>query len=338
MNKLSQGIVLFCVLFSVPVFSAPYDGQEMEVEQPDGTTVIAKGYGDEYYGRYESLDGYTLIRDCNSGWLVYADVNDDSSELVPTDVAYDHRIPTDPKHPSFEARMKKKAKAKNGNGQQKDYSLGKRLRIRNDVIKAKRLKRKKELHPELYVEANDSGDGTVSYSKTYSTEDIQAADLVGSVVGLTIIVEFQDTPCAFTQNEVNNFCNQVGYTTGGNNGSVYDYYYDVSGGMLEYTNIVAGPVLLDYNKAYYEGDCSVRGERKLLITEAITKLCDQGFDFSSLTLKTTTIWGEDPVDTVQCLNIFYAGGSNCGWAKGLWPHRSTISNWAAPDGTIFHEI
>ena len=62
---------------------------------------------------------------------------------------------------------------------------------------------------------------------------------VGTFVGLTLLVDFADAPATIKQAEVEAFCNKPGYTNFGNNGSVFDYFNEVSNGNLQYTNVVA---------------------------------------------------------------------------------------------------
>lgn len=69
------------------LFSAPYDGEEFELKQPDGSYVTVKIYGDEYYTRVESLDGYSLIQDPKTGWICYADLSK-KGEFISTSVIY----------------------------------------------------------------------------------------------------------------------------------------------------------------------------------------------------------------------------------------------------------
>ena len=56
--------VLVLLLFSGTfLFAAPYQGDTLELELPDKSLVKVKAWGDEYYLRVESLDGYTLTYD-----------------------------------------------------------------------------------------------------------------------------------------------------------------------------------------------------------------------------------------------------------------------------------
>jgi M6 family metalloprotease-like protein len=54
-----------------------------------------------------------------------------------------------------------------------------------------------------------------------------------------------------TQQEVENYCNQPGYTGFGNNGSVRDYFFETSDGKLTYTNVVTSYYTAQNNRSYY---------------------------------------------------------------------------------------
>ena len=63
MNKNTLIFSCLALLISLSIVAAPYHGDIVDFPQPDGSTVQVKLYGDEYYMRGESLDGYTLVRD-----------------------------------------------------------------------------------------------------------------------------------------------------------------------------------------------------------------------------------------------------------------------------------
>ena len=53
--------------------AAPVDPTaRLELTQPDGSTVVARGYGDEWLHGLETVDGFTLVRDAASGYWEYA--------------------------------------------------------------------------------------------------------------------------------------------------------------------------------------------------------------------------------------------------------------------------
>ena len=68
--------------------AAPHYGDPWKLKQPDGTLVDVRVWGDEYYQHIETPDGYTLIRDEATQWIVYANLSADGNKLVPTNVRY----------------------------------------------------------------------------------------------------------------------------------------------------------------------------------------------------------------------------------------------------------
>ena len=73
---------------SVNCLGAPNNGTKFKFDQPDGSKVIVKLYGDEFHARAESEAGYTVVRDETTGWLSYAMRSYDGSTFVSTKVAY----------------------------------------------------------------------------------------------------------------------------------------------------------------------------------------------------------------------------------------------------------
>ena len=215
--------VAIIMVFSMSVQAAPHWGDAFDLKQPDGSVVAVKVWGDEYYQRVESIDGYSLIRN-EYGWICYADLSADGDEFVATDIVYDgvnlDQIP-DIKQYLHESRNLKKGLKIN------HASRMKKLKKRKDQL-SKQNRRDIFLAPDQAAEAVEA--------------DIAAsfAPLAGTVVGLTILVDFPDESSSITTTQVNNYCNQIGYSEDFNNGSVYDYFYDVSNGLLNYTNIVVG--------------------------------------------------------------------------------------------------
>ena len=140
---------------------------------------------------------------------------------------------------------------------------------------------------------------------------------VGTFVGLTLLVDFSDAPATIKQAEVEAFCNKPGYTGFGNNGSVFDYFNEVSNGNLQYTNIVAPYYRAKRPKSYYTDPAQKFGTRaQELIREALRFHIAKGFGFAPLTA--------DAQNFIYALNVFYAGPCPNAWSKGLWPHQSTL--------------
>jgi M6 family metalloprotease-like protein len=135
---------------------------------------------------------------------------------------------------------------------------------------------------------------------------------VGNVVGLTVLIDFPDEAGSIPVGDVEDYCNQLGYSANGNNGSVRDYFSDVSGGLLDYTNDVRGYFTADENKDYYT-DANIPWGTRIdeLAKDALDQLDAGGFDFSTL--------DSDNDGFVDAANFFYVGFHGNNWAEGLWP-------------------
>ena len=154
---------------------------------------------------------------------------------------------------------------------------------------------------------------------------------VGTFVGLCLLIDFSDEWATIAQAEVEAFCNRAGYTGFGNNGSVSDYFRDVSGNRVHYTNLVAPYYRARHPRAYYTDESIAQPTRATeLITEALDNLLHSGFDVSAL--------ATDNLGYVYALNVFYAGPVVNHWAKGLWPHAYHLpSPYRLRQGTAVHD-
>lgn len=97
----------------------------------------------------------------------------------------------------------------------------------------------------------------------------------GKVLGLTILVEFNDVPCTVAREDIFSMLNDDSYTGHGNFCSVREYFLLMSGGKLEYENEVYGPIKLKHNRSHYH---FTRKNEALI--EALKALESQGVDFT----------------------------------------------------------
>jgi M6 family metalloprotease-like protein/uncharacterized repeat protein (TIGR02543 family) len=86
MKKTFIFAVLF-VIFSVhllfsPLFGHPVWGERTILTQPNGTKIVGYIYGDEFYRRIETEEGYTIILNEQTGTIEYAAL--ENNELVPS--------------------------------------------------------------------------------------------------------------------------------------------------------------------------------------------------------------------------------------------------------------
>lgn len=288
---------VFILAFSVLVSAAPYNGEQFDLLQPDGTYVTVNVFGDEYFQRIETPDGYTLVKDPVTKWICYARLSADGTKLESTGTAY---------NPSADSSGTQAAPVQ--------LPPEKHIELPADVVAKQAYDTKREL---------DSLSSSVSPAGLPQAAP-NPPQRIGSYVGLTLLIDFPDNRATISSAEINNFCNQIGYTGYSNNGSVRDYYKEASNNKLDYTNYVSAYYTARYNKSYYTDESISYGQRaRELIVEALQYLDSQGFNFTTV----STSGG-----SIIAINAFYAGNADNAWSKGLWPHASSMGGWFSADG------
>ena len=281
----------------------PLDGEEFRFTNPDGTEFPVRGWGDQFEAVFETLDGYTVVKDPESGYYHYATLSEDRSELVPSGTRVGQ---TDPQALGVPAHVRAPRAA-----------VRSRAQAAHDAGPRRRWEVRREQRRRARGAAADASEDGSAPGRSAP---------VGDYVGLCLLVQFPDVPGTITREQVTDFCNQPGYTGFGNNGSVHDYFLDVSGGKLRYTNQVTAYYTAARHRAYYTNPSIEFGTRaRELIVEALGWLRSSGFDFSVLT--------SDDAGFVYALNVFYAGPRVNNWSEGLWPHQWSLADpYAAGPG------
>jgi len=300
--RVNSGFFRFAVTVLLTVFNsfaAPYNGEEFEYTQPDGSIAIVLLFGDELHIDAESPDGYTVIVG-EDGYVYYAKLSDNGSEYVSTGVRY----------------------AKNSIAP----AVQKRMRISQYSAQEKRKKNRKALGTpedgELYYNpANDKArmDASIAQPAPGDTTHIK---------GITLVIQFpakngsNAIPATVTREHVDSVFNYPKFR-GGQGSSVYDWYNDVSDGKMQYKNTVVPFVTADSGKAYYDDNCSENYTRvQPLMHSALQKLkVEVEAGRATLGQPSTTRRTSSEPNTVLALNIYIAGSSSCSWAKGVWPHQ-----------------
>lgn len=277
----------FLCILSVNAFAAPYWGEIQKFKQPDGTWVDVRLYGDEYYIRGEGLDGYTLIRDEKTDWICYAVISDNGAELVATGIHY--------------------------NGLNGDAST-----LRSDLSMPKHLERSAEILDKVRQDNNRKLSGDLPLNRYQYREADAPAPPTGKVKGLAIIVDFSDVPGTLPITDYEDFLNGVNYTKFGNNGSVKQFYSDVTGGMLIYDNIVYGIFRAPKTFTQYNAMPYAAGAQEILGL-ALNWIKAKGFDFSTL----STVSGK-----IRAINLMYTGNPPT-WAQGMWFHQGEYNGFSA---------
>jgi len=145
----------------------------------------------------------------------------------------------------------------------------------------------------------------------------KAAPVIGQAHGLCILIEFSDDLHTIDASEVDAFCNQPGYTGFSNNGSVRDYFHEVSDGRLTYTNVVLPQYYMAAQPRTYYENPNISGARQL-VKEVMEYLDTTSFDFEQCDAN-----GDGAADA---LNVYYAGYRGSEWSEGLWPHSGYLGD------------
>ena len=275
----------------------PFLNEEFTFTNPDGSTLQVRGSGNQYYAVFETLDGYTVVNDPETGYYKYAQLSPDKNELLPTDANIDEIDP-------------------------QSLGLQQHIRIRRESAKKKALSTPmlQEEASRWQVRRQQKKTQLRAISPTAAPESHPLSTVtVGNYVGLCILIRFPDVSETISQQEVNNYCNLMGYSGYGNNGSVRDYFYDNSQGKLTYTNVVTQYYTAANNRSYYTDPSISYGTRaRELIIEALDDLKSQGFNFSQLS--------SDSSGYIHALNVFYVGPRVNNWSEGLWPHSWVLAS------------
>jgi M6 family metalloprotease-like protein len=268
--------------------SQAFKGQRFVFRQPDDSEIEVVGWGNQFEAVFETIDGYTVVVNPATGFYEYATLSADGTTLLPsgTVVTAQSTFAGNPAHvrTTRDASRLRARAAHDSDGTVRRWEQ--RLQQRNTRIAASDARRSPAPAP---------------------------APPSGSVTGLCLLIRFPDVAETITRQQIDDFCNQPGYTGFSNNGSVYDYFVHASDGMLHYRNLVTAYYTAANNRAHYTDPTIPFGQRaRELIVEALTSLTNAGFDFSSLTV--------DSGGYVYALNVFYAGPRVNNWSQGLWPH------------------
>lgn len=274
-----------------------YFGKEFRITESDGKEIFLKGWGSQNYAVFEDPEGYTVVKDPESGYYVYARLSADKSSLESTGARVGMKNP-------------------------KTLGLEKHLRVSKKRAGAKTRAAPIPLHTKTrWKERRETSQN--AKRKAMKAKGVYrappATETKGDYLGLCILIQFPDVKGTIPKEDVEDFCNKKGYTGYGNNGSVYDYFYDISGGKLRYKTIVTSYYTAKNPKEYYTDPGITYGDRAIeLIEEALAELKSGGFDFSRLSV--------DDEGYVYALNAFYAGPCDNEWSEGLWPHSYCLQS------------
>jgi M6 family metalloprotease-like protein len=279
--------------------AARFDGQIFTFTQPDGTPIQLRGWGDQYYAVFETMDGYTVTKNPATGYWEVARLAPDGSALEPASGPGDR---LDGSRAGVERGIRVRRESAMAAARESA------LRASGRRCEQRRRERREELRA---IRAAAAAGGPMLAPPQRQT--------VGEFKGLCLLIDFSDSPATISRDEVEKFCNQPAYSGFGNHGSVFDFFMENSIGRCRYTNIVAPYYRAQRPKTYYTDRTIPQPQRAYeLINEALAFHKAHGFDFSPLTV--------DNQGFVYAMNVYYSGPVTNNWAEGLWPHAHHLGS------------
>ncbi|KNY29155.1 dockerin type I domain-containing protein [Pseudobacteroides cellulosolvens] len=284
LSIMGASVIMF--LLSISLSAHPMSGEKFQFKQPDGTRVAVKVFGDEYYQRVESEDGYTLVRN-KKGSICYAKL-DSSGKLEATNKVY--------------------------NGKALSEDEAKSIGINKGIYEDKNivLKHVKEKRSEIQLNAPLEEEMlAASPTPLPSGVPVIATATPSKVSGLVVLVDFPDVKSAVATNVIEQLFNKAGA------GSVYDHFYNISGQKLEFTNKFIGFYTAKYEKGHYDSGTGYAGSTELMKEVCAWLNANQNFTTDGLSLNADK--------SIMAFTLLYAGTPDAGWANGLWPHSGGFS-------------
>lgn len=227
-------------LIAVPAYPRP-----IRVEQPDGTTMTVRLYGDERFHYATTTDGYNLVSE--NGMLCYARLQ--GAQLVSTGV-----LAHDPMNRTNEERRLLSSVA-----------MGKPYGVAAATVAA------------------NTGRGVAFGASPVSEEELLRRTTASALNSgeefrsLVILVSFsdQDFTISNPQEAFDRMLNSEGYSENNAEGSARDYYMQNSNGKFNPHFDVVGPFKLSQSVAYYPG------REDQFIVDACNLAQANGVDFST---------------------------------------------------------
>jgi M6 family metalloprotease-like protein len=276
-------IVLFFLFLNAPLGQAePAYPDPVQYKLPDGSFITITLKGDEHVSWAVSPDGYTLLTN-GEGYYEYAQKNVDGN-LVLSGIRARNPEERDVQETAF---LKKTSKD-----------------IRYSVEQISVMRGILDMNSNLRSAAQTT-----------------AMPTTGTVRAPLILVGFQDKPFTLGREAFDLLMNQPNYTANGTiTGSVHDYYYDNSYGLLDYQVDVYGPYILSNDIIYYDYK-SNGNQYQRMPTEAYAEMIkDSKFVFGN--------YDQDNNGVLDGLHIIFAGYSQAAGApkgESIWSHSAKFN-------------
>ncbi len=201
--------------------------------QGDGPDVQLRVFGDEFYSRYETLDGYTVVYD--PGLEKYCYVILVRGSFASSGTPISKPVPQGIRRHIQEERSVRNRKFDDRYGMMRPASslppgVMRTLGRSNGLLRGRQLS-------------------------------------IGKVKGLTVLVNFKNEKTSITPDQVEALSNGENYSDHGNYSSVKTYFQTISSGKLEYTAKVVGPITLSKNRNHYIANPLMREALNIVYNE-----------------------------------------------------------------------
>lgn len=210
------------------------NGEVIIADQSVGDQLQLRVFGDEFYARRETLEGYTVIYDSEQGRYCYAALA--VGRFVSTGV---------PVHKPVPRYLRRHLKEDPGVRNEKFGRRYDRIRPSEEEADTGRMR---TFGPD---------GGLLSGRKLHR----------GQIRGLTVIVDFDDVRTNISTADVDAMFNSEEYSDNGNFCSVKTYFDIVSSRKLSYTNLVVGPVRLSKRRSHYINNLLAEEAMDLVVNE-----------------------------------------------------------------------
>ncbi len=320
--------------------------RQFSFTQANGSKIMLRAVENHSNSRIETQSGHTVIWSPKSNSYNYAKLDPKSGELISTNLIAGIDSPTGLKrHLKANSKSQKRTsidplkKLSYPEHEKRWEELLKKARARREARRIKQLKlndptttpAKSPNPPTSHTE--DSNTKAPS-SQTDEKQNRTKNNPTEKVVGLTLVVQFPDDPQTpqidphsfpISHSKIDEFLNGTDFNSGGNVGSVRQYFLDQSAGTFDLTNEAPNIITLPNPRNYYAFEDypnnSVQrflgNTGRMLVTDAINILKENGYNFDNITVEN---------GSVRATSLFFAGGR----LGGLYPHSWNIPNLRIP--------
>jgi len=210
------------------------NGEVILADQSVGDPLQLRIFGDEFYARRETTDGFTVVYDSEQRQYCYATLA--AGRFVSTGIPVYKPAP-----PNLRRHLKEDPEVRN-------EKFGQRY--------ARLRPPEEDANTGLMRTLGPDG-GLLDGRKLHK----------GQIHGLTVMVDFDDVRTNIAPADVDAMLNSDNYSENGNHCSVKTYFEIVSSGKLTYTNLVVGPVRLSKRRSHYINNLLVEEAMDIVVND-----------------------------------------------------------------------